>query len=59
MVYHVLRIILMLLIIIPLVFGLYCIFIQGSTLFRVLLVTVYTVAIVIVLLSMFVDLIDW
>ena len=56
MVYSIIRIVLVLLIVVPLLFGLYSMFIQGNTLFRVLFVTIYTVAIVVVLLSMFVDL---
>lgn len=46
---------LVLLAVVPFLFGLYTIFIRSNTLFRIIIVAVYTITIAIILLSMAVD----
>ena len=57
MIYSLLRIFIMLLVILPFGYGIYMIFIQSNTLFKIIIVTVYVITILGILLSLLVDLI--
>lgn len=57
MIYSLLRIFIMLLVILPFGYGLYMIFIQSNTLFKIIIVTIYVVITLEILLSLWVDLI--